>query len=133
MASNQTVLVGNITADPELRYTREGMAVANFSVAHTPRRLVGGEWEDGDVIFLRCTVWRDYAEHVAASLTKGAQVIVVGELIADNYEKDDGTTVYGYNLSVTEIGPALRFVVTTSAKAVAEKPVTKPAPAKPRR
>lgn len=120
-ATNAITIVGNLTDNPTLSYTKSEIAVANFSVAHTPRRFVEGEWTDGDTVFIRCTVWREYAEHVAASLSKGDNVLVIGELVTDNYEREDGTTAYGFNLSVTEIGPALRFVTTTSERAVAKE------------
>jgi len=110
MAGETTItVVGNLTADPELRFTASGHAVASFTVASTPRTFdrQANEWKDGDTLFLRCSVWRQYAENVAESLTKGARVIVVGRLRQRSYEKD-GQTRTSYELDVEDIGPALR-------------------------
>lgn len=102
-------VVGNLTADPELRFTASGHAVASFTVASTPRTFdrQSNEWKDGETLFLRCSVWRQYAENVAESLTKGTRVIVVGRLRQRSYEKD-GQTRTSYELDVDDIGPALR-------------------------
>lgn len=110
--AGETVItvVGNLTADPELRWTNNGVPLANFSVASTPRVFdrKSNEWRDGEALFLRCTVWREYAEHVGASLTKGMRVIVTGELRQRNYEVE-GQRRTSYELEVHEIGPALRY------------------------
>lgn len=117
--SGETVLtvVGNLTSDPELRYTQNGLAVCNFTVASTPRTLdrASGEWKDGDTLFLRASVWRDVAEHVAATLTKGSRVIVVGRLSQRSYEtkpSDGGAPEKrtSYELDVDEVGPSLKYV-----------------------
>src|SRR3954465_1041169 len=92
MAGETTItVVGNLTDDPELRFTPSGAGVAKFSVASTPRTLdrASGEWRDGDALFLRCTAWRDLAEHVAESLHKGDRVIVQGRLKQDNWQDKD--------------------------------------------
>ena len=93
MAGETTItVVGNLTADPELRFTPSGAAVANFTVASTPRRFNSqtNQWEDGEALFLRCSIWRDAAEHVAESLTRGSRVIVQGRLRQRSYETREG-------------------------------------------
>ena len=87
-----TTIVGNLTADPELRFTPAGHAVANFTVASTPRTFdrQSGEWRDGDALFMRCTIWRDAAEHVAECLTRGDRVVVQGRLRQRSYETREG-------------------------------------------
>ena len=112
MAGETTVtVIGNLTADPELRFTPSGAAVANFSVASTPRTLdrESGQWRDGDPMFLRCTVWRQHAENVAESLGRGARVVVHGRLRQRSYETKDGEKRSVFELDVDEIGPALRY------------------------
>lgn len=115
--AGETVLtvVGNLTADPELRFTNSGVALASFTVASTPRSFdrQSNEWKDGEALFLRCTVWRDYAEHVASSLSKGDRVIVQGNLSQRSYETDQGEKRTSYQLDVLEIGPALRYATAT--------------------
>lgn len=107
----QMTVCGNLVGDPELRYTPSGHAVAQFTVAQSERVYdrESGEFKDGRVVFMRCQVWRDYAENVAASLTKGARVVAVGHLIQENYETKDGQKRTGYTLEVLDVGPALRF------------------------
>ncbi|MDR0435508.1 MAG: single-stranded DNA-binding protein [Propionibacteriaceae bacterium] len=104
-------VVGNLTADPELRFTPQGVAVANFTVASTPRNYDrnSGEWKDGDTMFLSCAVWRQYAENVAETLTKGMRVIVTGRLRSRSYEGRDGERRTVFEVEVDEIGPALRY------------------------
>ena len=119
MAGDTTItIVGNLTADPELRFTPSGAAVANFTVASTPRTFdkTSGEWKDGDALFMRCAVWRDPAEHVSESLSKCARVIVTGRLKPRSYEKD-GQTHYVIELDVEEIGPSLRWATAQVKKA----------------
>ena len=103
-------IVGNLTADPELRWTQSGVAVADFTVASTPRTYDrnAGEWRDGDTLFMRCSVWRDTAENVAESLRKGMRVIVVGRLTQRSYETQQGERRMVVNLQVDEVGPSLR-------------------------
>lgn len=120
MAGETTItVVGNLTADPELRFTPSGAAVANFTVASTPRRYnsQSGQWEDGDPLFLRCSIWRDYAEHVAESLTRGTHVIVQGRLKQRSFETRDGEKRTVVELDVDEIGPALRYATANVTKA----------------
>jgi single-strand DNA-binding protein len=109
-------IVGNLTADPELRYTQAGLAVCEFSIASTPRVFdrSTNHWKDGETLFLRASVWRDYAEHVAASLQKGARVVVVGTLRQDVWE--DKVTLQKRStlrLDVDEVGPALRYAMAS--------------------
>ncbi len=107
----QITLVGNLTADPELRFTPSGAAVADFTVASTPRMFdrQNNEWRDGDAMFLRCSVWRQAAENVTESLQKGMRVIVYGRLKSRSYETQDGTRRTVFEVDVDEVGPALRY------------------------
>lgn len=104
-------LVGNLTNDPELRFTTSGSAVANFTVASTPRTYdrQSNEWKDGDTLFLRASVWREAAENVAETLTKGMRVIVQGRLKSRSYETKEGEKRTVMELEVDEIGPSLRY------------------------
>src|SRR5262245_23822844 len=104
-------VIGNLTSDPELRFTQSGAAVANFTVASTPRTLdrATGEWKDGEALFLRCNIWRQAAENVAESLTRGARVIVSGRLKQRSLETREGERRTVVELEVAEIGPALRY------------------------
>ena len=122
-----TTIVGNLTADPELRFTPAGHAVANFTVASTPRTFdrQSGEWRDGDALFLRCTIWRDPAEHVAESLTRGDRVVVQGRLRQRSFETRDGDKRTVVELDVDDIGPSLRYAtvkVTKASRAGADSP-----------
>jgi len=112
MAGETTItLVGNLTADPELRFTPSGAAVANFTVASTPRNFdrQTNEWKDGDAMFLNCAVWRQAAENVAESLQKGMRVIVSGRLKSRSYETREGERRTVFEIDVDEIGPALKY------------------------
>ncbi|MBT5575713.1 MAG: single-stranded DNA-binding protein [Microbacteriaceae bacterium] len=104
-------VVGNLTADPELRYTQNGVAVANFTIASTPRNFdrASGEWKDGEALFMRASVWREFAEHVASSLTKGARVVATGRLRQRSYETKEGEKRTSIELEVDEVGPSLRY------------------------
>jgi single-strand DNA-binding protein len=104
-------VVGNLTADPELRFTPSGAAVANFTVASTPRTFdrQSNDWKDGEALFMRCNIWRDAAENVAESLTKGSRVIVSGRLKQRSYETREGEKRTVVELEVDEIGPSLRY------------------------
>ncbi|MFT4215910.1 MAG: single-stranded DNA-binding protein [Micropruina sp.] len=107
----QITLVGNLTADPELRFTPSGAAVANFTVASTPRTFdrQTSEWRDGDAMFLNCSVWRQAAENVAESLTKGMRVVVQGRLKSRSYETREGERRTVFEVDVDEVGPSLRY------------------------
>ncbi|XVU25461.1 single-stranded DNA-binding protein [Actinoplanes sp. CA-054009] len=112
MAGETTItVVGNLTDDPELRFTPSGAAVAKFRIASTPRTLdrQSGEWKDGEPLFLACNIWRDAAEHVAESLQRGSRVIVQGRLRQRSYETREGEKRTVYELEVDEIGPSLRY------------------------
>jgi single-strand DNA-binding protein len=112
MAGETTItLVGNLTADPELRFTPSGAAVANFTVASTPRTFdrQSNEWKDGDAMFLNCAVWRQAAENVAESLQKGMRVIVQGRLKSRSYETREGERRTVFEVDVDEVGPALKY------------------------
>src|SRR6188508_194442 len=104
-------VVGNLTADPELRFTSSGAAVASFTVASTPRTFdkASGEWKDGEALFMRCSIWRQAAENVAESLTRGARVIVSGRLKQRSFETREGEKRTVFELDVDEIGPSLRY------------------------
>jgi single-strand DNA-binding protein len=104
-------IIGNLTADPELRFTPSGAPVANFTIASTPRIYdrQSNEWRDGDALFLRCSLWRDAAENVAESLTKGMRVIASGRLTQRSYETREGERRTVVELQVDEIGPSLRY------------------------
>jgi single-strand DNA-binding protein len=119
MAGETTItVVGNLTDDPELRFTPSGAAVAKFRIASTPRTMdrQSGEWKDGEPLFLACNVWRDAAEHVAESLQRGARVIVQGRLRQRSYETREGEKRTVYELEVDEIGPSLRYATAKVQK-----------------
>lgn len=111
--AGETVItvVGNLTADPELRYTQNGLAVANFTIASTPRNFdrASNEFKDGETLFLRASVWREFAEQVAGSLTKGSRVIATGRLKQRSYETKEGEKRTSIELEVDEVGPSLRY------------------------
>lgn len=119
--AGETVItvVGNLTNDPELRFTPSGQAVASFTVASTPRTLdrTTNEWKDGEALFLRCSIWRQAAEHVAESLTKGARVIVQGRLKQRSFETREGEKRTVIELDVDEVGPSLRYATAKVVKA----------------
>ncbi len=120
MAGDTTItIVGNLTADPELRFIPSGAAVANFTVASTPRTYdrQSGEWKDGEAMFLRCNVWREAAENVAESLTRGSRVIVTGRLKQRSFETREGEKRTVVEVEVDEIGPSLRYATAKVNKA----------------
>ena len=121
MAAGDTnlTIVGNLTADPELRFTPSGAAVANFTVASTPRIMdrQTNEWKDGDPLFMRCSIWREAAENVAESLTRGSRVIVTGRLKQRSYETREGEKRTVVELEVDEIGPSLKYATAKVNKA----------------
>jgi single-strand DNA-binding protein len=120
MNEAQMTLVGNLVEDPELRFTPAGQPVAKFRVASTPRYKdsATGEWKDGDSLFLTCTVWRQAAENVAESLTRGMRVIVTGRLKQRSYETKEGEKRTVYELEVDELGPSLRNASANVQKVV---------------
>jgi len=111
-------VVGNLTADPELRFTASGAAVANFTVASTPRTFdrASGEWKDGEALFLRCNIWRQAAENVAESLTRGSRVVVTGRLRQRSFDTKEGEKRTVIELEVDEIGPSLRYATAKITK-----------------
>ncbi|MEF2976364.1 single-stranded DNA-binding protein [Subtercola sp. YIM 133946] len=119
--AGETVItvVGNLTGDPELRYTQNGLAVANFTIASTPRTFdrASNDWKDGEALFLRASVWREFAEHVAGSLTKGARVVATGRLRQRSYETKEGEKRTSIELEVDEIGPSLRYATAQVTRA----------------
>ena len=112
-------IIGNLTSDPELRFTPSGAAVADFTIASTPRNLdrQTQEWKDGEALFLRCSVWRQAAENVAESLTRGSRVMAQGRLKQRSYETKEGENRTVIELEVDEIGPSLRYATATVARA----------------
>ncbi len=112
-------IVGNLTNDPELRFTPSGAAVANFTVASTPRSFDrnSNEWKDGETLFLRCSVWREAAENVAESLTRGTAVIAVGRLQSRTFETKEGEKRTVIELACDEVGPSLRRATAKVTKA----------------
>ena len=113
--TNYITIVGNLTADPELRYTQSGIPVVNLTVAETPRFFdrKSNEWKDGDASFFRGTAWRTHAEHIHASFSKGQRVIVTGPVRQRNYEDREGNKRSSFEIEVDEIGPSVKYGVTT--------------------
>lgn len=111
-------IIGNLTADPEMRTTRNGATVANFSIAATPRVFdkQSNQWVDGDALFLRCSAWRDLATHCAQSLSKGMRVIAQGRLQQRSYQAQDGSNRTVIELQVDEIGPSLKYATAQVQK-----------------
>ncbi|MDF2993456.1 MAG: single-stranded DNA-binding protein [Microbacterium sp.] len=118
-------VVGNLTSDPELRYTQNGLAVANFTIASTPRTFdrQANEWKDGEALFLRASCWREFAEHVAGSLTKGSRVIAQGRLKQRSYETKEGEKRTSMELEIDEIGPSLRYATAQVTRAQSNRGV----------
>ncbi|QKE83220.1 single-stranded DNA-binding protein [Arthrobacter sp. NEB 688] len=112
-------IIGNLTADPELRFTPSGAAVANFTVASTPRAFdrQSNEWKDGETLFMRCSIWRDAAENVAESLHRGTRVVVTGRLKSRSYDTKEGEKRTVMELEVDEVGPSLRYASAKVTKA----------------
>jgi single-strand DNA-binding protein len=112
-------LVGNLTGDPELRFTPSGAAVANFTVASTPRTFdrQTSEWKDGETVFMRCSIWREAAENVAESLHRGARVVVTGRLVSRSWETPEGEKRTVMEMQADEIGPSLRYATASVTKA----------------
>jgi single-strand DNA-binding protein len=130
--AGETVItvVGNLTADAELRYTPSGAAVANFTVASTPRTFdrQAGEWRDGEAMFLPCNIWNQYAENVAETLTRGTRVIAQGRLVQRTFETKAGEKRTVTELRVDEIGPTLRFATATVNKVRRDGAASTPTP-----
>lgn len=123
MAGETTItLIGNLTRDPELRFTPSGAAVTDFTVASTARTFdrQTNEWKDGDTLFIRCSAWRQLAENVAGSLAKGQRVIVTGALKVRQYDKDDGSKGTSVEMTVDEVGPSLRNATAVVTRATSQ-------------
>jgi len=127
--AGETVItvIGNLTADPEIRYTQNGLPVVNFTIASTPRTFdrQANEWKDGEALFIRASVWREFAEHVAGSLTKGSRVIATGRLKQRSYQDREGNNRTSIELEVDEIGPSLRYAtaqITRSQNGGGQRP-----------
>lgn len=119
MAGETTItIIGNLTDEPELRFTPSGAAVCKFRVASTPRTLdrASGEWKDGDALFLQCIVWRQMAENAAESLTRGSRVILSGRLKQRSYETREGEKRTVFEVDVDEIGPSLKYATAKVQK-----------------
>jgi len=112
-------LIGNLTADPELRYTTSGTPMVSFTVASTPRSVdrTTGQWTDDEPVFLRCTAWRALAEHTAASLTRGTRVLVIGRLRQRSFTTAEGEQRTVVEIEVDEVGPSLRYATALVTKA----------------
>ncbi|WP_327048951.1 single-stranded DNA-binding protein [Microbispora sp. NBC_01189] len=119
MSGETTItIIGNLTGDPELRYTNTGTAVAGFTIANSSRTYNKQleQWEDGEALFMRCSAWRDLAEHVCESLTRGTRVIATGRLRMRTYDTHEGERRTVYEMTVDEIGPSLRFATADVKK-----------------
>lgn len=119
MAGETTLdIVGNLTANPELRFLESGAAVASFTVASTPRIFdkKSGEWKDGEALFMRCSAWNQLAENVAESLEKGTRVMVSGRLRQRSFDTSEGEKRTVVELTVDEIGPSLKFATAKPNK-----------------
>lgn len=112
-------LIGNLTGDPELRFAQSGAAVANFTIASTPRAFdkQSNEWKDGDTMFLNCSVWRQAAENVSETLTKGMRVIVQGRLKSRSYDDREGNKRTVFEVDVEEVGPSLKYATAKVTRA----------------
>ncbi|SCK47270.1 single-stranded DNA-binding protein [Streptomyces sp. WMMB 322] len=119
MGETPITVIGNLTSDPELKFTPSGAALAKFTVASTPRHFDrdAGQYKDGTAMFMRCSAWRGLAEHVTESLTKGSRVIVSGRLRQFDWQTDQGENRSMLALEVDDIGPSLKFATATSTKA----------------
>jgi single-strand DNA-binding protein len=117
----QITVVGNLTADPELRFTPSGAAVANFTVASTPRVFdkATNEWTDGETAFWPCSIWRDAAEHVAESLVKGDRVVALGRVKTESWaDRETGDKRTRLTIEVDEVGPSLKFRIVRHGERV---------------
>ena len=117
-------ITGNLTADPEIRFTPTGLPCASFTIAATSRYrdAASGEWKDGETWFVRCTAWRDLAENIAECLARGAAVVATGRLRSRSWEADDGTKRSAVELAVDDLGPSLRRVTAKVVRTTRERP-----------
>ena len=132
MSDNQVTLTGNLTDDPELRFTPNGVAVANFRLAVDQRVWDADGWKDGESSYFRVSVWRDQAEHVSRSLHKGARCVVVGRLRSRSWETPEGQRRSAVEVDAEEVGMSLRFAPAAppATEAATEAATERPAPAK---
>lgn len=115
-------IIGNVTGDPELRFTQSGIAVCSFGVAWTPRkRDANGNWTDGDTSFFRCSAWRDMAENIAASISKGMRVVVTGSVVARDWEDRDGNKRTSIEIQVDDCAPSLKWAQAQIERTTREK------------
>lgn len=118
--ANETPLtiIGNVTADPELRFTQNGAAVANFTIASTPKKFdkQANEFKDGETLFMRCSAWREMAENVAESLSRGTRVVAQGNLVSRSFQTKEGENRTVMELDVQEVGPSLRYASAAVSK-----------------
>ncbi|MGF3057355.1 single-stranded DNA-binding protein [Microbacterium sp. YY-01] len=132
MNETNLTVIGNLTADPELRFTQSGVAVANFTVASTPRTFdrASGQWRDGEALFMRCSIWREAAENVASSLTKGMRVVVTGRIQQRSYQDREGNNRTVVEMTADEVAPSLRFATAQVTRAARQGggPGSSPAP-----
>ncbi|MEV0348647.1 single-stranded DNA-binding protein [Nonomuraea sp. NPDC050680] len=127
MSGETTItIIGNLTNDPELRFTQTGTAVATFTIASSPRvyNKQLEQWEDGEALFMRCSAWRDLGEHICESLTRGTRVIASGQLRMRTYETDEGENRTVFEMTVDELGPSLRFATAKPARAARNAPTS---------
>ncbi|MFI9589047.1 single-stranded DNA-binding protein [Nonomuraea sp. NPDC052265] len=127
MSGETTItIIGNLTNDPELRFTQTGTAVATFTIASSPRvyNKQLEQWEDGEALFMRCSAWRDLGEHICESLTRGTRVIASGQLRMRTYETDEGEHRTVFEMTVDEIGPSLRFATAKPSRATRKAPTS---------
>ncbi|GGP05459.1 single-stranded DNA-binding protein [Nonomuraea glycinis] len=127
MSGETTItIIGNLTNDPELRFTQTGTAVATFTIASSPRTYNKQleQWEDGEALFMRCSAWRDLGEHICESLTRGTRVIASGQLRMRTYETDEGEHRTVFEMTVDEIGPSLRFATAKPTRAARKTPTS---------
>lgn len=125
-------IVGNLTADPELRYTQNGLAVVSFTIASTPREQdrQSGETKDGEPVFMRCSAWREFAEHIASSLSKGNRVVAFGRYRQRRYQTEEGQNRTSHEFEVEAIGPDLRWQTAAVTRAVSgQRPPSGASPA----
>ncbi|MGW0810778.1 single-stranded DNA-binding protein [Nonomuraea sp. NPDC002799] len=127
MSGETTItIIGNLTNDPELRFTQTGTAVATFTIASSPRAYNKQleQWEDGEPLFMRCSAWRDLGEHICESLTRGTRVIASGQLRMRTYEASEGEHRTVFEMTVDEIGPSLRFATAKPTRAARKAPTS---------
>jgi single-strand DNA-binding protein len=132
MADNEVKFIGNLTREPELRFTTGGKGVASFSIAVNKRYMQNGEWVDGEVVFVNCSAWGQLGENIAASLGKGDRIIVVGELQTREYENKDQVTVRTWEVNCSDVGASFKFATAELSRTSRTTNVTETAPTRGR-